>query len=151
MIAPSDAPGHPHRGRILAAVGFMVAVAVHLPALRALLLHDDYAQRAMADGGITPTRGALDLYDYIDDSDRASLLDRGALPWWTSPGLVLRFFRPLSSVLAWVDHWACDTCRATALVKAPFSCPKSTLSASDEGMVVQSTTTRGPPARELVR
>ena len=26
-------------------------------------------------------------------------------PWWSDPGLTMRFMRPLSSVLLWVDHW----------------------------------------------
>lgn len=91
------------RGRVLIGLALMLALAVHLPVLAAPLLHDDYAQRAMVDGQIVPARGMLDLYDYVDDGDRALLLDRGALPWWTSRALTIRFLRPLSSALVWLD------------------------------------------------
>jgi hypothetical protein len=87
-------------------VALMVAVAVHLLGLRAPLILDDYAQRAMASGRVTPSRGPLDLYDYIDDRDRSFLFDCGAIPWWTSPRLTVRFLRPLSSALVWFDQHA---------------------------------------------
>ncbi len=82
----------------------VLGALAHLPLLRAPRLLDDYAQSAMVDGRILPQRSAFDLYAYIDDSDRPTLVERGAIPWWTSPHLVVRFFRPLSSVLIWTDH-----------------------------------------------
>jgi hypothetical protein len=81
-----------------------LAVLVHLPALAAPFLLDDIAQTSMAEGRYVAPRSAIDLYDYIDDQDRPALLDRGIIPWWTDPALVVRFFRPLSSVLLWADH-----------------------------------------------
>jgi hypothetical protein len=79
-------------------------VVVHLPALQTPFFLDDYVQVAMADGQYPGRHGALDLYDFIDDSNRKELLDLGVFPWWTDPKLVVRFFRPLSSLLLWTDH-----------------------------------------------
>jgi hypothetical protein len=31
-------------------------------------------------------------------------IDFGLFPWWTSPGLRLAFFRPLSAISMWVDY-----------------------------------------------
>jgi hypothetical protein len=79
-------------------------VVVHIPALQTPFFLDDYVQIAMADGQYPGRHGALDLYDFIDDTNRHELLDMGVFPWWTDPTLVVRFFRPLSSLLLWTDH-----------------------------------------------
>ena len=73
-------------------------------ALRAPLEMDDVAQRAMIEGRLTPRRGPLNLYDFVADDNRAALLERGVIPWWSDPHLVTRFLRPLPSVLVWLDH-----------------------------------------------
>ncbi|HEY8040027.1 MAG TPA: hypothetical protein VIF15_09550 [Polyangiaceae bacterium] len=83
-----------------------LAVLVHLPALWAPFMLDDYAQASMAEGKFGPARSPFNLYDYIDDADRPGLFEHGAIPWWTHPRLVVRFFRPLSSALVWLDHQA---------------------------------------------
>jgi hypothetical protein len=83
-----------------------LVVLVHLPALGAPFMLDDHAQTAMAEGRFGTPRTPFDLYDYIDDADRASLLDRGIIPWWTDPRLVVKFLRPLPSALLWADHLA---------------------------------------------
>src|SRR5580704_878036 len=62
-------------------------VVVHLPALQTPFFLDDYVQIAMADGQYPGRHGALDLYDFIDDSNRRELLDLGVFPWWTDPTL----------------------------------------------------------------
>ncbi len=80
-----------------------IAALIHVPGLWAPLILDDYAQRAMAHGDVSPRRSAFDLYNFIDDGDRAFLFDCGAIPWWTNPPLTLRFLRPLSSALVWLD------------------------------------------------
>jgi hypothetical protein len=86
--------------------GFVaLALIVHLPTLWAPLMLDDHAQRAMVEGRYPLYSGSpFDLYDFISDANRAELLERGIIPWWTQPGLVVRFFRPLSSALVWLDH-----------------------------------------------
>jgi hypothetical protein len=65
---------------------------------------DDVAQRAMIEGTLTPRRGPLNLYDFVADDNRAALLERGVIPWWSDPHLVTRFLRPLPSMLVWLDH-----------------------------------------------
>jgi hypothetical protein len=120
-----------------------LAVLVHVPALFAPFMLDDHAQRAMAEGRYGAPRTPFDLYDYIDDANRASLFDRGVIPWWTDPRLVVRFLRPLSSALLWADHhafgphplwhhvhsmlwWAIATAGVHALLKRSFR-PRSAL------------------------
>jgi len=73
-------------------------------ALRAPLTLDDFAQRAMIEGTLTPSRGPFNLYDFISNDNRAALLERGAIPWWSDGRLVIRFLRPLPSALVWIDH-----------------------------------------------
>jgi hypothetical protein len=98
-MAPSN------RGTWIALAGVMVAAGlVNLPAMHGPLALDDYAQRAMIEGALTPHRGVFNLYDFVSDSNRAALLGRGAIPWWTDPRLSIRFLRPLSSALVWLDH-----------------------------------------------
>jgi hypothetical protein len=91
------------RKRLLGVV-VALAVLVHLPSLFAPSMLDDWAQSAMAEGRFGLRRSPFDLYDYIDDANWAVLFDRGVIPWWTHPRLVVRFFRPLSSALLWGDH-----------------------------------------------
>ena len=91
------------RGLVLCLAAF--AVTVHLPALWAPLMLDDHAQRAMVQGRYPLYSGSpFDLYDFISEANRSQLLEQGIIPWWTQPGLVVRFFRPLSSALVWVDN-----------------------------------------------
>src|SRR5262245_39501683 len=73
-------------------------------ALRGPLALDDFAQRAMIEGKLTPGRGPFNLYDFIADDNRAALLDRGVIPWWSDPQLRIRFLRPLPSAFVWLDH-----------------------------------------------
>ena len=81
-----------------------IGIFFHFPSLESDLILDDVLHRSMVDGEFPGDRGALDLYTFVDDSNRDELRERGLLPWWTHPDLTLRFFRPLSSALIWVDH-----------------------------------------------
>ena len=84
--------------------GLMVlAVVVHGPALFSPLALDDYTQRAMIEGRLTPARGPANLFALTDDTNRASLFDRGVLPWWADANLKTKFLRPLPSALVWLD------------------------------------------------
>ncbi len=95
----------PRTATILVVVGSLAAGAIaNRAALRAPLEMDDVAQRAMIEGKLTPTRGPFNLYDFVADDNRAELLDRGIIPWWSDPNLITRFLRPLPSVLVWLDH-----------------------------------------------
>jgi hypothetical protein len=83
----------------LAAGAFVNRAAVH-----GTLSMDDFGQRAMIEGQLTPRRGPFNLYDLVADDNRAALLDRGVIPWWSDPHLTVRFLRPLPSLLVWMDH-----------------------------------------------
>jgi hypothetical protein len=79
-------------------------VAVLFPALGAPFWRDDLLQRAMALGGFPAHRGPTELYDFVRPGERAELVSVGALPWWTDDALTIRFFRPLSSSMLWLEY-----------------------------------------------
>lgn len=123
-----------------------IGAALFSPSVLTPLFLDDYLQGAMVEGTFPAARSAFNLYDFVNDHDRATLTDRGLLPWWTHPNLALRFFRPLSSALLWVDHrvfshaplpmhlhslfwWAVAVLAVRALYKRLFS-PRVTLLAT---------------------
>lgn len=83
---------------------FLVGVVVYQPAIRTPLYLDDFNQAAMVRGTYPAPRGPLDLYNFVNAADRRALLARGVLPWWTDPSLRVRFLRPLSSGLLWLDY-----------------------------------------------
>ncbi len=120
------------------AVVLVLGSIVHFPALRAELMLDDFLHSSMLEGTFPVARHPLDLYNFVDDSDRAILLERGLLPWWSHPALTIRFFRPLSSGLLWADHallgegalsrhvhsylwWVLAVVAAAALLRRSFS------------------------------
>lgn len=72
--------------------------------LRANLNHSD---------GATSDGGALDLFRFID-GDVAPRIDRGDLPWWTSPDARLVFLRPIAGLTHALDE-------AVAPGSAPFA------------------------------
>jgi hypothetical protein len=90
-------------GTVVFAV-LMVGLVANRSAVRGPLALDDFAQRAMIEGKAAPPRGPFNLYDFISDDNRAALLARGAIPWWSDPRLKMRFLRPLPSALVWLDH-----------------------------------------------
>jgi hypothetical protein len=125
---------------------FAIGAALFSPAVRTPLFLDDYLQGAMVEGTFPAPRSPLNLYDFVNDHDRATLTERGLLPWWSHPKLAIRFFRPLSSALLWVDHrvfshaplpmhlhslawWALAVLAVRALYKRIFS-PRVTLIAT---------------------
>lgn len=77
--------------------------ALFSPSLRTPYLLDDYMHAAMAEGRLGIARGPFGLYDFVNDADRSSLMARGLLPWWSDSRLQIRFFRPLSSALRWLE------------------------------------------------
>ncbi len=81
-----------------------IGSALHYSALRTGFLLDDFIHISMMRGNFPAPRHPLDLYNFVDDGDRAEMIARGILPWWTHPDLTIRFFRPLSSALIWLDH-----------------------------------------------
>jgi hypothetical protein len=134
------APGGVARGeRIAFGLAVAFTLIVHVPALFTPFTIDDFAHIAMADGDYPSSHGApLGLYDFVDDANRGALMDRGILPWWTHPKLVVRFFRPLSSLILYADYrffghhplwghlhsfawWAFASLGVYALLKRTFS------------------------------
>jgi hypothetical protein len=72
--------------------------------LRIPFWRDDLLQRAMARGTFPAPRHVFDMYDFVRPGERDALVRIGALPWWTSDDLRIRFFRPLSSALLFFEH-----------------------------------------------
>ena len=87
-------------------VGLVLAIGtvVHLSALRTRFLLDDFLHMSMLRGRFVAPRHPLDLYNFVDDTDRSAMIAQGLLPWWSHPALTIKFFRPLSSALVWLDH-----------------------------------------------
>ena len=83
---------------------FVLGAAVFAPALLSNYLLDDYLHASMLRGTFPAERSPFELYDFVNDADRELLRAHGLLPWWTDPTLTIRFLRPLSSALLWVDH-----------------------------------------------
>jgi hypothetical protein len=92
------------RSRAYILVFVALAAFVFAPAVTTPLFLDDHLQGAMVEGTFPAPRGPLNLYDFVDDGDRAALTARGLLPWWSDPSLKIRFLRPLSSALLWCEH-----------------------------------------------
>ena len=90
---------------VLSGVAVLVGVAMRLGALRAPLVADDFAQRAMLQGRYPVHRCSIDLYNFADGStaEALALMNGGALPWWSDPHLKYAMLRPLSSALLWAD------------------------------------------------
>ncbi|MRG95387.1 hypothetical protein [Polyangium spumosum] len=88
------------------ALVLLLGVIVYAPAIRTPYLLDDYLQASMIEGTFPGERGPFELYDFINDADRSSLVERGMLPWWAHPELEIRFFRPLASALRYFEHKA---------------------------------------------
>jgi hypothetical protein len=81
-----------------------LGVLVFLPAILSPFFLDDFLHVAMVEGEFPGKRSVFDFYDFVADDNRAAMLERGLLPWWAHPALRIRFFRPLASVLVWLDH-----------------------------------------------
>ena len=87
---------------IAVAAGMLLA----LPSLRVGFFLDDYPFVAWLDGETPKRVTPFDLYEFAS-GDRAAnfeMVRRGPWPWWADLDLKIRFFRPLSSALLWMDH-----------------------------------------------
>jgi hypothetical protein len=94
--------------RLLVPAAFVGAVLLSLPSLTSPLLQDDVVHRAMLTDGLPGLHwGPLELYDFVGSPTRpaSALRDAGALPWFVSEELTLRFFRPLSSATLALDWY----------------------------------------------
>jgi hypothetical protein len=86
-----------------------LALVLSSPSLFTGLCADDYIHELMmrehpgiAGFAFRP----FDLFSFADgDPVRAhQLIDEGVFPWWTNPGVVLAFFRPITSATHYADH-----------------------------------------------
>lgn len=84
----------------------LAAMAASLPSLLVGFASDDLIQRLMLEGRVPGyTGGWIGLYDFTPPSFSTPVQIReGYFPWFTHPGLSLRFLRPLSSATLALDH-----------------------------------------------
>ena len=73
-------------------------------AVRTPFMLDDYMHATMVDGRAGLRRDPSALYDFVNDRDRSTMLERGLLPWWSHPQLKIRFFRPIPSALRFYEE-----------------------------------------------
>src|SRR5580765_2380336 len=96
-----------HRYLILSIT--IAAMILTLPSLRVGLLFDDYHHKLLFSDSRSPLRllrSPLDLFRFFD-GDREKfqeLLNYGAIPWWSYPGVRGAFWRPLASATHWLDY-----------------------------------------------
>lgn len=84
----------------------LAATLVSVPGLFAGFSNDDLTHRLVLEGALPwYTGGATGLYDFTPPALRApELIEQGYFPWFSDPGIHLRFLRPLSSLSHWLDH-----------------------------------------------
>jgi hypothetical protein len=88
--------------------GFAVGLAaiLSLPFCATGIFLDDYLHMLLLDGSPSLFGDRWRLFTFADGNPAHidALVERGPLPWWTLPELHFSFFRPLTAVLANVDH-----------------------------------------------
>ncbi len=90
-------------GLILVAVA---AMATRWGSVEIGPMSDDFMQHGMI-AGLFPGRGyaPFDLYAFLRRGDLlVEHIEKGTAPWWSEPTLHGTVFRPLASVLLWLDH-----------------------------------------------
>jgi hypothetical protein len=90
-------------------IAIAVACLLSLPSLKNGWLLDDLWHRAMMSGGATwaPLQtGWTHLFDFASGTpaEHTELIEKGFGPWWTTPGLRISFFRPLSCLTHALDY-----------------------------------------------
>src|SRR5258708_827344 len=86
----------------------LLALALPLPALATVFQFDDYLLRAALRGPAGPAAlpAALNKpFVFMDGNaaHSAALMASGVLPWWTLPGGLVAFWRPLAALTHWLD------------------------------------------------
>lgn len=94
----------PQAGR----AALVIAAVVCTPLLFGGLLLDDYIHQLLVESTpyIPGNRWELFTFAWGDVDRLRPYIEHGPFPWWTYPGLKFQFFRPLSGLLANVDHLA---------------------------------------------
>jgi hypothetical protein len=80
-------------------------LALRLPSLGAGFAFDDHVHQLVLAGEPHATLRPWSLYDFGSPPGPGEPeYELGAFPWWTSPDLSVRFFRPLTSLSLALDH-----------------------------------------------
>jgi len=80
-------------------------LALRLPSLGAGFAFDDHVHQLVLAGEPHATLRPWSLYDFGEPPGPGEVeYELGAFPWWTSPDLSVRFFRPLTSLSLALDH-----------------------------------------------
>ena len=92
---------HPRIGFWAAALACLLGAS----SLRTGLRGDDYELLARLRGipNVQDAGHPLDLFAFYRQSEVASLVERGALPWWTLPDSRFALWRPVASATHWLD------------------------------------------------
>lgn len=95
-------------GPSLPALMFAIAlfgVWLRHESLSAGFFADDYAQLGMLDGKYPLERAPYDLFTFSDGSQAEgdTLIRTGFYPWWADPTVRVSMFRPLASLMTWLD------------------------------------------------
>lgn len=102
-LPDASPPRSPARRPWALFVVVLLGVLLHAPSLGGGFYADDHMHQLALDGKLPLKPWAL--YDFGGFDDWAHLQETvGGFPWWTSPDWKIRFFRPLSSALLWLDH-----------------------------------------------
>ncbi|MBM4342874.1 MAG: hypothetical protein FJ100_05810 [Deltaproteobacteria bacterium] len=89
----------------------LIAIVVALPALGAGTLIDDWGHAATVQGKVPGAPAWWNLYDFGDGNPvRMRQAQDIGYPWYAHPELRVRFLRPLSSALTYLDHTAFADC-----------------------------------------
>ncbi len=93
------------RWRMFVGVLLVVIAVLRWPLTHTGLMSDDFMHAGML-AGLYPgdAYGALDLYDFFRAGTLPAYVDKGVAPWWSEPELYGTVFRPLASLLLWLDH-----------------------------------------------
>jgi len=82
----------------------VLGVLLHVQVLGFGFLADDWGQQLVLEQPIPGARlQPWNLYDFGTREDVARALGEDVLPWWTDPDWKARFFRPLTSLVLWLE------------------------------------------------
>lgn len=98
-------PSELRRFRVFALVVALIVVALDWSTTAIGPMSDDFMQWAMLtgiypNGDYTP----FDLYAFLRPGGLDAYVEKGVAPWWSVPELYGTVFRPLPSLLLWLDH-----------------------------------------------
>jgi hypothetical protein len=83
----------------------LIGAALRWGSLEVGQLSDDYIHHGMI-AGLYPGEGYVpfDLYAFVRNAELVAHVEAGTVPWFAEPEFKTAVFRPLSSLLLWLDH-----------------------------------------------